>query len=99
MVSQNGRRLDLDTPSGVQRWRVVYRPLKRYDGFCDYAKKVIELRGNMTRSELVNTIIHEACHAASGSGGPFVEAVIERIAHNATAILLNEKLIAGEDDG
>lgn len=98
MVSApRGRYVDLPTPTGVQRWRIAFRKMRDY-GECDWNARTIWLRSNQTREELVDTLIHEAAHVASGVGSePAIERLISRVAQGATAMLLRLDLLTEED--
>lgn len=89
--------VQLPTPEGVQRWRVAFKKMANY-GLTSWKSKTIWLRPNQTTAELIDTVIHEACHVATGLGSdPKVEESIERVAHGATAILLRLNLIVEDE--
>jgi hypothetical protein len=91
-----GFHVNLPTPDGIQRWRVAYKSMANY-GLADWKTKTIWLRPNQTTPELVDTVIHEACHVATGLGSDEkVEEAIERVANGATAILLRLKILEDE---
>ena len=92
-----GIHVQLQTPEGVQRWRVAFKQMAAY-GLTSWKAKTIWLRPNQTTAELVDTVIHEACHVATGLGSDQkVEESIERVAAGATAMLLRLKLIAEDE--
>jgi hypothetical protein len=86
----------LPTPSGVQRWRVAYRR-QQYFGWTDWPKKTIWLAPNQSREELLDTLIHESAHVATGLRWDSAEDMLRRIAAGATALLLKAKLLIPED--
>jgi hypothetical protein len=91
-----GFHLKLPTPDGFQRWRVAFKAMTNY-GLTDWKSKTIWLRSNQTTAELVDTVIHEACHVATGLGSdPKVEEAIERVANGATAMLLRLNILEDE---
>ena len=93
-----GFHVQLPTPEGFQRWRVAFKKMTAY-GLTSWKSKTIWLRPNQTTAELVDTVIHEACHVATGLGAdPKVEESIERVANGATAMLLRLNLIVVEDE-
>ena len=92
-----GFRVQLPTPEGIQHWRVAFKKMANY-GLTSWKSKTIWLRPNQTTEELVDTVIHEACHVATGLGSdPKIEESIERVANGATAMLLHLKLIAEDE--
>lgn len=92
-----GFHVHLPTPDGVQKWRVAFKRMTNYGLTC-WKSKTIYLRPNQTTAELIDTVIHEACHVATGLGSdPKVEESIERVANGATAMLLHLKLIVEEE--
>lgn len=92
-----GCHVQLPTPEGIQRWRIAFKTMANY-GLTSWKSKTIWLRPNQTPAELVDTVIHEACHVATGLGSdPKVEESIERVANGATAILLRLKLIVEDE--
>jgi hypothetical protein len=89
--------VQLPTPEGIQRWRVAYRQMANY-GLTVWKSRTIWLKPNQTTADLVDTVIHEACHVATGFGSDQkVEESIERVANGATAMLLRLKLIAEDE--
>lgn len=92
-----GFHVQLPTPEGVQRWRIAFKSMTNY-GLTSWKSKTIWLKPNQTTAELVDTVIHEACHVATGLGSDEkVEQTIERVANGATAMLLRLKLIIEDD--
>lgn len=92
-----GFHVQLPTPDGIQRWRVAFRKMTDY-GLTEWKTKTIWLRTNQTTAELVDTIVHEACHVATGLGSdPKVEESIERVANGATAMLLRLNLFSEDE--
>lgn len=92
-----GFHVQLPTPDGVQRWRIAFKRMTNYGLTC-WKSKTIYLRLNQTTAELIDTVIHEACHVATGLGSdPKVEESIERVANGATAMLLHLKLIVEDE--
>ncbi len=86
----------LPTPSeAVPRlWRIEQKPLdsarEGVYGFCDYAKRVIELHDPQVIVQLVDTTIHEAIHAACPD---LAERAVIRAGAAATACLFALGLI------
>ncbi len=90
--------VNLNTPDGVQQWRVAFKKMANY-GLASWKTKTVWLRPNQTPAELVDTVIHEACHVATGFGSdPKAEEMIEKVAGAATAMLLKLKLVVEEED-
>lgn len=92
--------VSLPTPSGVQRWRIAYRKM-RHHGEVSWDKRTIWVRPNQTPAEMVDTLIHEAAHVATGFGDgqePTIEDVFTRVAGAATASLLRMGLVVLEDE-
>lgn len=86
----------LETPEGTQRWRVAPKKMSNY-GLTDWQRKTIWYRPNQTMRELVDTLIHEATHVATGIGSEqTIEQGIERVAGCATSLLFAAKLITEE---
>lgn len=100
MADAKGYYVSLPTPSGVQRWRLAFRKMRDY-GEVSWSKRTIWLRPNQTPAELVDTLIHEAAHVATGFGDghePTIEDVLTRVAGAATAVLLRMGLVETEDE-
>jgi len=89
--------VQLPTPDGVQRWRIAFKKMASY-GLTSWKTRTVWLRPNQSTAEMVDTVIHEACHVATGLGSdPVVEEIIDRVAAGSTAILLNLKLITEDE--
>jgi hypothetical protein len=91
--------VNLDTPEGVQRWRVAFRKMTNY-GETDWGCKTIWLRPNQDVLTLADTAIHEAGgHVATGLGpDPKIEEIIHRSSASSVILLAKLGLFRNEDD-
>lgn len=91
--------VNLETLTGVKRWRVEFRKMPGHYGRTDWNRSVIEVEPSQTRTELVDTLVHELCHVVTGlHHDPVVEGVIRKLAASVTATLLKAKLIDLDED-
>ena len=94
--------VELATPRGNERWRVVTR--KQVDwADSKEPERTIYLKPGQRSEELADTLIHEAIHIATGIGFNLrtddpIEVGISNAAADAVALLLKLGLLATEED-
>ncbi len=98
MATRRGGYVWLQTPEGRQRWRLAFRKMKNY-GEVDWDKRTIWLRPGQSNEELADTIVHEACHVASGYGSePKIEGLLKAVAADAIVMLDKVGLLRKESE-
>lgn len=90
------KRLQLMTPSGVQTWTVAPKRMRGDHGQTHFRTKRVEIDDSFPLAVVVDTVIHEAWHVATGCDGEHPD--IERIAYNATRMLVALGLVNTEDE-
>lgn len=91
-----GRYVTLETPHGRERWHLVYEAQPGKYGEVDWKARKIRLNPKQSIEEMVDTVIHECCHVATGDA--LSEDWIGKIAGGATRALLILGLIRTEED-
>lgn len=61
------RRLYLPTPTWtLQRWRIIWRPIRGHEGTCNHDTRVIEIHPANPPEVQLSTLFHETAHAVRG---------------------------------
>ena len=63
------KRLQLMTPSGVQTWTVAPKRMRGDHGQTHFRTKRVEIDDSFPPAVVVDTVIHEAWHVATGCDG------------------------------